>query len=64
MWFVKKSGEELRFSADYKKLNAIIIHEHDLRQHMKKTLAELKSGKYFNRIDIRKAFYQIICLYL
>ena len=57
--FVKKPGERIRFCVDYKRLNAITKKNRYLIPLIEETLAQLKGAKYFTKIDIRQAFYQI-----
>ena len=56
---VKKPGRRIGFYVDYKKLNAITKKDYYLIPLIKKTLAQLESTKFFTKIDIRQAFYQI-----
>ena len=56
---MKKPGGEIRFCVDYKRLNAIIKKNYYLIPFIEKSLAQFKGAKYFTKIDIRQAFYQI-----
>ena len=57
--FVKKPGREIRFCVNYRRLNAIIKKDYYLIPLIEETLAQLESAKYFTKIDVRQAFYQI-----
>lgn len=58
-FFIKKLGWRIRFYVDYQRLNAIIKKNHYLILFIEKTLAQIEDAKYFTKIDIRQAFYQI-----
>ena len=57
--FVKKPGRGIRFCVDYRRLNAITKKDCYPIPLIEKTLAQLEGIKYFTKIDIRQAFYQI-----
>lgn len=57
--FVKKPGRKIWFYIDYKKLNTISKKDHYLISIIEETLAQLKGIKYFTKINICQAFYQI-----
>ena len=57
--FVKKPGGEIRFCVDYKRLNAITKKDRYPIPLIEEILAQLKSAKYFTKIDICQVFYQI-----
>ena len=57
--FVKKLRRGIRFCVDYRRLNAITKKDCYPILFIEKTLAELKGAKYFTKIDIHQAFYQI-----
>ena len=57
--FVKKPKKRIRFCVNYKRLNAIIKKNRYLISLIKETLAQLEGVKYFTKIDICQAFYQI-----
>ena len=57
--FVKKPGEEIWFYVDYWRLNAITKKNRYLIPLIEETLAQLEDTKYFTKIDIYQAFYQI-----
>ena len=57
--FVKKPGGEIRFCVDYRRLNAITKKDRYLILLIEEILAQLEGAKYFTKIDIRQAFYQI-----
>ena len=59
VFFVKKPGGGIRFCVDYKKLNAIIKKDYYPIPLIEETLAQFKDAKYFIKIDICQAFYQI-----
>ena len=59
VFFVKKPGGGIWFCVDYKKLNAITKKDYYLIPLIEETLAQLKGAKYFTKIDICQAFYQI-----
>ena len=57
--FVKKPGGEIRFCVDYRRLNTITKKDHYPIPLIEETLAQLEGAKYFTKIDICQAFYQI-----
>ena len=57
--FVKKPGGGIRFCVDYRRLNAITKKDRYPIPLIEETLAQLEGAKYFTKIDIRQAFYQI-----
>ena len=57
--FVKKPGGEIRFCVDYRGLNAITKKDCYPIPLIEETLAQLEGVKYFTKIDIYQAFYQI-----
>ena len=57
--FVKKPGGGIRFCVDYRRLNAIIKKNRYPISLIEETLAQLEGAKYFTKINIRQAFYQI-----
>lgn len=57
--FVKKTREGIELYVDYRELNAIIQKDCYLIPLITKILAQFKSAKYFAKIDIHQAFYQI-----
>ena len=57
--FVKKPGGGIRFCVDYRKLNVITKKDRYLIPLIEEVLAQLKGTKYFTKIDICQAFYQI-----
>ena len=59
MLFVKKPEGRIRFCIDYKKLNTITKKDYYPIPLIQETLAQLKGAKYFTKIDIHQAFYQI-----
>ena len=56
---MKKPRGEIQFCVDYKRLNAIIKKDHYLIPLIEKTMVQLEDAKYFTKIDIYQAFYQI-----
>ena len=56
---MKKPRGEIRFCVDYKKLNAITKKDHYPIPLIEETLAQIEGAKYFTKIDICQAFYQI-----
>ena len=57
--FIKKPRGEIRFCVNYKRLNTITKKDRYPIPLIKKTLAQLEGTKYFTKIDICQAFYQI-----
>ena len=57
--FDKKSENVIWFCVDYKKLNAITKKDCYPILLIENILDQLKSAKYFTKIDIRQTFYQI-----
>ena len=57
--FVKKPGGGIRFCVDYRRLNAITKKNRYPIPFIEETLAQLEGAKYFTKIDIHQAFYQI-----
>ena len=57
--FAKKLGGGIRFCVNYRRLNAITKKDRYLILLIDKTLAQLEGAKYFTKIDICQAFYQI-----
>ena len=57
--FVKKFQEKIWFYIDYIRLNVIIKKNCYLIPFIEEILAQLKGTKYFTKIDIYQAFYQI-----
>ena len=57
--FVKKPGGGIRFCVDYRRLNAITKKDCYLIPLIEEILAQLEGAKYFTKIDIHQAFYQI-----
>ena len=57
--FVKKPGGGIQFCVDYRRLNTITKKDRYLIPLIEETLAQLEGAKYFTKIDIRQAFYQI-----
>lgn len=57
--FIKKSKERVQFCIDYKKLNAITKKDFYLIHYIQKRLSQHKDAKYFHKMGICKAFYQI-----
>ena len=57
--FVKKPGGGIQFCVDYRRLNAITKKDRYPIPLIEETLAQLEGAKYFTKIDIRQAFYQI-----
>ncbi len=56
---MKKSGRWIQFCVNYKRLNVITKKDHYLIYLIEETLTQLEDAKYFTKIDIRQAFYQI-----
>ena len=57
--FVKKPGGGIWFYVDYKRLNTITKKDCYLIPLIEKILAQFKNAKYFTKIDIYQAYYQI-----
>ena len=57
--FIQKPGEGIRFCVDYQRLNAITKKDRYPIPLIEKTSAQLEDAKYFIKIDLRQAFYQI-----
>ena len=57
--FVKKPGGGIQFCVDYRRLNAITKKDRYPIPLIEETLTQLEGAKYFTKIDIRQAFYQI-----
>ena len=57
--FVKKPGGGIRFCVDYRRLNAITKKDCYPISLIEKILTQLEGAKYFTKIDICQAFYQI-----
>ncbi len=57
--FVKKTGVGIRLCVYYRRLNAITKKNRYPIPLIEETLAQLEGAKYFTKIDIRQAFYQI-----
>ncbi len=57
--FVKKPRGEIRFCVDYRRLNAITNKNRYPIPLIEETLAQFEGAKYFTKIDIHQAFYQI-----
>ena len=57
--FIKKPERGIQFCVDYKRLNTITKKDCYPIPLIEETLAQLKGAKYFTKIDIRQAFYQI-----
>ena len=57
--FIKKPRGEIRFSVNYRKLNAIIKKDCYSIRLIKEILAQLEDAKYFTKIDIRQVFNRI-----
>ncbi len=57
--FMKKLGGGIRFCIDYQRLNTITKKDCYLIPLIEETLAQLEGAKYFTKIDIHQAFYQI-----
>ena len=57
--FIQKPEGGIRFCVNYKRLNAITKKDCYLIPLIEETLAQLEGAKYFTKIDIRQAFYQI-----
>ena len=59
VFLVKKFEGKNWFCVDYKRLNAITKKDCYPIPLIQETLAQLEDAKYFTKIDIRQAFYQI-----
>lgn len=60
--FIKKSGKQIRFYVNYWRLYAITKKDYyliSLISLIKEKLARLRGAKYFMKIDLCQAFYQI-----
>ena len=57
--FVKKSGRGIRFCIDYRRLNTITKKDYYPIPFIEETLAQFEGTKYFTKINIHQAFYQI-----
>ena len=57
--FAKKLEGKIRFCVNYEKLNATIKKNRYLISLIKEILAQPKNAKYFTKINICQAFYQI-----
>ena len=57
--FIKKSGRGIQFCVDYKRLNAMTKIDHYPIPLIEEILAQVEGTKYFTKIDIYWAFYQI-----
>ena len=57
--FDKKLGRRILIYVDYQRLNAITKKDQYPITLIDKTLAQLEGAKYFTKIDIQQAFYQI-----
>lgn len=58
-YFLLKPEKRIWYYVNYKRLNTITKKDYYPIPFIKKTLAQLKDAKYFTKIDIRQAFYQI-----
>ncbi len=56
---MKKPGGGIRFCVNYRRLNAITKKNRYPIPLIEETLAQLEDAKYFIKIDICQAFYQI-----
>ena len=59
VFFIKKLGGGIWFFVDYRRLNAIMKKDCYPIPLIEKTFAQLEGTKYFTKIDICQAFYQI-----
>ncbi len=59
VFFVKKPEGGIRFCVDYRRLNAITKKDRYLIYLIEETPAQHEDAKYFTKIDICQAFYQI-----
>ena len=57
--FVKKKGGELRMCVDYRALNEITIKNRYPLPRIDEIFDQLKTAKYFTKIDLRSGYWQI-----